>query len=222
LSLHATLEIGFHEGVTNESDPYENERFSAILARIKAASEAGDLNLRELVALFGPRGHAFLTLFLVLPFLQPIPLPGFSTIMGLVMALAGLFMMLDRPPWVPQRYGGIKIEKQFLRRIERALESLLLRLERIVRPRGVYLFAKPWFRTLNGFLLCLHGVILSIPLPIPFSNFLPALVLFLIALGSLEEDAVVIVAGYTATVVNAVFFVLLVLAPFYAAHRLDL
>lgn len=217
MSLHGEPEIGSHGGMGNE-----DEKFSAILARIKAASEAGDVNLRELVALFGPRGHAFLTLFLVLPFLQPIPIPGVSTVLGLMMALVGLFMMRGKPPWVPDRYAKIRIEKRFLTRIERALESLLVRLEKIVRPRAVHLFSKPWFRILNGSLLCLHGLILSLPLPIPFSNFLPALVLFLIALGSLEEDAAVIVAGYTATIVNAVFFVLLVLAPFYAAHRLDL
>ncbi|MES2965113.1 MAG: exopolysaccharide biosynthesis protein [Bdellovibrionota bacterium] len=204
----------------DDAELIREERFSTILTRIKAASETGDITLRELVALFGPRGHAFLTLFLVLPFMQPIPIPGVSTLLGLMMAMAGFFMMRGRPPWVPERFAHVRIEKHFLLRVGKALESLLVRLERVVRPRGIHMFSRPWFRMANGFLLLSHGLLLSLPLPIPFSNFLPAMVLFLIALGSLEEDVVVIAAGYTATVANAIFFALIALAPMYAAHRL--
>lgn len=212
----------FDEGVKPEMDGRDEERFSRVLTRIRTASESGDLTVRELIALFGPRGHAFLTLFLVLPFLQPIPIPGVSSVLGTVMALAGFFMLRGRPPWVPERVARVRIEKHFLLKVGGALESFLRRMERIVRPRGAYLFQRPWFRILNGTLLCIHGLLLALPLPIPFSNFLPAIVLFLIALGSLEEDAIVIVAGYTATIATALFFAALALAPFYAAQRLDL
>ncbi|MEK7357819.1 MAG: exopolysaccharide biosynthesis protein [Bdellovibrionota bacterium] len=203
-------------------DQSREERFSTILTRIKSATETGDLTVGELVVLFGPRGHAFLIVFLVLPFLQPIPIPGVSTLLGLVMAMAGYLMMRNKPPWVPERLARVKIEKHFLLKVVGALESLLLRLERIVRPRGAILVTHQGFRIANGFLLCLHGLLMALPLPIPLSNFLPAAVLFLIALGSLEEDLAVVIAGYTVTLVNAAFFAALVLAPWIAAHRLDL
>jgi hypothetical protein len=205
--------------VTNENGADREERFSTVLTRIRSATETGDPTVGELVAMFGPRGHAFLTLFLVLPFLQPIPIPVVSTLFGLVMAMAGYFMMLDRAPWVPARFAKVHVEKHFLLRIVGALETLSTKLERIAKPRGVRVFARHEFRVLNGFLLLLNGLLLSLPLPIPFSNFLPALVLFLIALGSLEEDLAVICAGYTATLVTAAFFTALVVVPWIAAQR---
>src|SRR5687768_14564795 len=73
----------------------------------RLASLAGDagtgLSLGELLGRLSERGHALLVLFLVIPFLQPIPLPLFSTAVGLTVALIGLQMALERPPWLPSR-----------------------------------------------------------------------------------------------------------------------
>ena len=179
------------------------------------------MSLRELLNAVGPKGHVFLTVFLVLPFLQPIPLPGVSTVFGITIAFVGGFMALGRAPWLPDRFGRVVVESSTLFRICSALEKIMSKLEWLVKPRGRAIFDQTWFRRTNGALLFVHGLIMAAPLPIPFSNFLPALVLFLVALGSLEEDVWMIVAGYFAVVVNAAFFAALVILPYYGIKLMN-
>lgn len=174
----------------------------------------GRLRLSEVISFFGPKGHALLSLFFVLPFLQPIPIPGLSVVLGACIVFFGFFMFLGRPPWVPDRVAKIEVEKKFLLRLAKALESLLKKVEHVVRPRLSDVFARRGFQAFHGFLIAWHAFLLALPLPIPFSNMIPAICLWLIALGSLEEDFLVIVAGYGMAVLNTIFFAMLVVAPF--------
>ncbi len=174
-----------------------------------------NLTLNHLLELAGPKGHVFLIVFLILPFLQPIPLPGLSTLVGLSIAMLGIFMALERPPKLPDRLGKAGIDADIILRISGVLESIMTRLEKILRPRGRALFQMSWFRRVHGVLLVIHAALLSLPLPIPLSNFLPAFVVFLFALGVLEEDLLVLVVGYIAALVNAAFFIALVVLPYF-------
>lgn len=208
----------------NPSDPRSrvfegsHERFSDTLDRLRLAAQNSEqsLTLKEVVDLFGPKGHVLLILFLNLPFCQPIPIPGVSTALGLCMMIVAYFMVLDQPPWIPKRLSSIKIEKRFLTQISSRLEALMKKLEKFVRPRGQAYFAKQATRVTTGVLLSFHAALLSLPLPIPFSNFFPALVLMLLCLGTLEEDMVVTALGYVAVIACAVFFAALVVLPYMA------
>jgi hypothetical protein len=53
------------------------------------------------------------------------------------------------------------------------------------------------------------AAILLLPLPIPFSNLLPAWAIFLVACGLLERDGLFIVLGYAAFAIGAAYFILL-------------
>lgn len=180
---------------------------------VRERAGAQGLTFRELIEIVGPKGHVFLSLFLVLPFLQPIPLPGISTAFGLVIAFLGLSLALGQKPWIPERFAHRHLEGRLLLKICSGLEETTKKLERFIKPRHAWLFETTWIFRLNGVLLALHAVIMSLPLPIPFSNFLPALVIFLFALGNLEEDGWVIFAAYLAVIANAAFFATLVLIP---------
>ena len=188
-------------------------RFSDTLHVIRERARRGPVSVAELMELAGPQGPAFLTIFFLLPFMQPIPLPGISTALGLIIALLGAGSTLDRAPWIPKRLARVAIETRTIERLCRALETLLARLERLVRPRAKDLLAMHWLRILNGVLWVLHALILSLPLPIPLSNSLPALVVLLLALGTMEDDIVVIAIAYVGVVLNVAFFAALVAVP---------
>jgi hypothetical protein len=175
-------------------------------------------SLRQVISFFGPKGHCLLTLFFVLPFLQPIPIPGLSTVLGICICFFGVSLLLNRPPWLPDRLARIHVEKKFLLRVTGALESLLKKVEHVVRPRSQSTFAKPRVRAFHGFLIAWHAFLLALPLPVPFSNMIPAVCLLLIALGELEEDFAVIALGYLMALLNTAFFTALVVAPFLI-HR---
>lgn len=188
-------------------------RFSVTLRGIERRAADGPVTFGELLAICGPQGHGFLAIFLVLPFLQPIPLPGISSAIGLLLAIIGVFVALRRPPWVPRRLAAVTVQPEALLRTCASLEKLLARLESVIKPRGQRLFAARWFRVTNGTVWAAHALLFSLPLPIPFSNALPALVILLMALGILEEDFYVIVAAYVGAAANLLFFGGIVLLP---------
>lgn len=189
------------------------KRFTETLRSIERRAEEGPLTLGELVSICGRQGQAFVAIFLVLPFLQPIPLPGISTAIGLVLIILGAFVALQRPPWIPKRLRQVVVQPDVVLRICTRLEKLLGRLERIVQPRAQWLFSQRWFRLTNGAVWIIHALVFSLPLPIPLTNFFPAVVILLVAIGTLEEDFRVIVVSYVAALLNVVFFGGLVALP---------
>lgn len=200
-----------------------SERFSDTLDRLRVASESAEksLTLAEVVKLFGPKGHVLLILFLNLPFCQPIPIPGVSTALGICMMLVAYFMVLDRPPWIPERLAKIHIDKRFLIQISARLEWLMKRLEKLIKPRARLYFHQPSTRVTTGLLLCFHAFLLSLPLPIPFSNFFPAITLLLLSLATLEEDGVVMALGYLAVFACTAFFAALVILPYLGVKAMS-
>jgi hypothetical protein len=152
--------------------------------------------------------------------LQPIPLPGVSTAFGIVIAIVGALLFVGRPPWVPKRLGKLTLESSIVLKICSGLERLLARLEHLVKPRGRAVCRHKGMRRLNGLLFLVLGFLLSLPLPIPFSNNLPAVAIFLISWGMLEEDAIVMSLGYLASIATFAFFAALVVLPYLASTKL--
>ncbi|MFN2377366.1 MAG: exopolysaccharide biosynthesis protein [Candidatus Binatia bacterium] len=191
----------------------KERRFTEALRGIERRAAEGPVTIGELLTLCGPQGHGFLAIFLVLPFLQPIPLPGLSSAIGVLLMILGVFVALRRPPWLPRRLAQVSVEPDVVLRICSSLEKLLGALEHVVKPRAQWLFAQRWFRVSNGVVWIVHAALFSLPLPIPFSNALPAVVILLMALGILEEDLRVIVVAYVGGLVNLIYFSALVALP---------
>ena len=198
------------------SSEQSGERFSKTLDRLRVSAERAEksLSLKEVVEIFGPKGHALVILFLNLPFCQPIPIPGVSTALGLCMMIVAYFMIVNRPPWLPERLARIPIDKKFLVQISSRLEAFMKRFENVIKPRGRAYFQQRSTQITTGLLLCFHAFLLSLPLPIPFSNFFPALALLLLSLGTLEEDGAVMLLGYLAVIACTIFFAALVVLPY--------
>ena len=188
-------------------------RFTETLRDIERRAEEGPVTIGELFTICGPQGQGFLAIFLLLPFLQPLPLPGISNVIGIVLAIIGVFVALRRPPWVPRRLRALKVEKDVVLRICTRLEKLLGALEHVVKPRVQWLFARRWFRVTNGIVWIAHALVFSLPLPIPLTNTFPAVVILLMALGILEEDLALIIAAYVGGVANVFFFAGLLALP---------
>lgn len=166
------------------------------------------------------RGHALLAFFLALPFLQPVPLPGLSTPFGAAIAVLGLLMALGRPTWLPRRWLRRDLPSAQLVRIVRTGQRLLRRVERFIKPRGVWFHRHRWARPIAGIVIAISGAELALPLPIAFTNTLPALVIATTAVAMLEEDAILAAVGWVLFVLALVVFGLIVLLPFLGLHIL--
>ena len=75
----------------------------AHLDEIEAQCSQGEITLQTIFKIFGNDGHHIIILFLVLPFLQPLPLFGLSTLFGLLIAFVAYLSFVEKPPMMPQR-----------------------------------------------------------------------------------------------------------------------
>lgn len=179
------------------------------LDEIEDICSRGDVTLDSIFKIFGNDGHFVLIFFLILPFLQPIPLFGLSTPFGLLIAFVAYMSYLNRPPIVPRRWAIKKLPAATVLKIAEGSERVFEKLALILHPRWDLFFKEP-LRLVNAILIIVNAILLALPLPIPFSNAFPAWMILFQALAHLEEDGLFIVLSYIQTAVCFVYFGLLV------------
>ncbi len=181
--------------MTQETDQHPT-RLSDDLRAILGCAAGKALSLRQIVEVLRGRGFDVLVIILVLPFCQPIPLPGLSTPFGLALMFFGFRIALRQRPWLPDWLMRREISYETLHKIVTMTSAVAKRLEKVIHPR--LRFVKSWwsFNALNGLAIASSAFLLMLPLPIPFSNTIPAWSIMLLALGMMEEDGAVIVLGY--------------------------
>jgi hypothetical protein len=172
---------------------------------IEAQCVQGDVTLKTIFSILGDEGHYVLIFFLILPFLQPIPLVGLSTPFGLLIAVVGYFAYVKRPALIPKRWEQHRLPHSTVLKIAEGSEYIFEKLSFLFHPRWKLFFGGP-FRIANTILLILNAILLALPLPIPFSNAIPAWGILFQALGHLEEDGVLIALSYIQALFCLAFF----------------
>jgi hypothetical protein len=64
----------------------------------------------------------------------------------------------------------------------------------------------PVLRRFFGLCLVLNAALMALPLPIPFTNLLPAYTILVLSVGSFESDGVFLLVGYGLTGATFFFF----------------
>ena len=91
--------------------------FSRELRELAGRFAERPVRLGELLEATQGRGFNLLLVFIALPFLTPIPLPGFSIPFGLVVAVIGARMALGQEPWLPQKLLAHELPPGFLTKL---------------------------------------------------------------------------------------------------------
>ena len=185
--------------------------FSRELRELAERFAGHPAQLREILETTQGRGFNLLLVFIALPFLTPIPLPGFSIPFGLVAFFIGVRLAMGKKPWLPQKLLAKPLPPRFSGRVLRAAARVVKLLELLLRPRLAFFQEALVFRRFAGALIMLSGVLLLLPLPLPFSNSLPALTILLLAAGALERDGAFFLAGCSTFLVTVGFFIFLAL-----------
>lgn len=142
----------------------------------------GCITLGELVEAAGEQALGLLVLLLALPSLVPVvdvpsaPLGG-AAIIGLGWRMA----RGDAKPWLPERIRKMELQrgrvKETLARVDRLMARL--RLDRLER--------RPLSQRWMGALMAWTGLLLAIPVPVPFGNIFPAATLAILGIALLGE-----------------------------------
>lgn len=194
-------------------------QLSVTLRRVAALLAGQTVSLRQMLELIGEEGMLLACAVLTLPFLIPVSIPGVSTVFGLAIVLFAVGITINRVPWLPGRILDRQLPAPALRQTFEKASRMVTRIERLVKPRLDFVAATPGARALHGCGLILGGLLLMAPFGfVPFSNTLPGIAILLLALGLLERDGLLLVAGHLMNVVTMIYFTTL-LAGAVAAGR---
>lgn len=166
-----------------------------ILQELKKIPPQKEISFEELEEKLQDSGRIIIIAFLSILFITPLQIPGLSTIFGLLISYFSMKNLFRKkfkkfPNWL-----NYKISYTLLQKILIKSEKVHFHLQKWIYPRWLFLFRK-------GFEICLYlvlfisGLILALPLPIPFSNLLIGWAILLICFGFLEKDGLIVVLGY--------------------------
>lgn len=194
-----------HPGIV-PPDRAHPRKLSEEFALIVREFEVETVTLREVIGVLHGRGYVLLIMLLALPFCTPVPLPGLSTPFGLIIALIGARLACGEKPWLPAKLLDTRLPPKAFARVFEFTRRIILGFERLLRPRLLWVTGSPRRDQLHAVPIVICALLLLLPLPIPFSNTVPAWAVMLTAAGLLERDGVFIVAGYAATLAGLAFF----------------
>ena len=176
------------------------------ITRLVAAFSERPVRLREILETTHGRGYTLLLALLALPFCTPIPLPGLSTPFGVVIVLIGFRLSLRENPWLPERFLNTELPPKFFPRFLSATRRLVRGMEYCLRPRWTWLLDTGVLHHVYGAIILVCGALLLLPLPIPFTNTLPALTIVLLAAAMLERDGYFVVTGLVLFAATLAYF----------------
>ena len=199
------------------------ETLSQELARLVDQAPADrSLTLNSLLRDTVGRGLFLVVILLSLPFITPIPLPGVSMVMGLVIGVLAVRLALGLPPRLPRALGERSLEAGFSQKVLSASVKLLQLVEKLAKPRHSAWLDRAPVRFANALLVALMALLLMLPFPSfpPFTNSLPAYSIILLAASMMEEDGVLIWVAYAISAGTAIYLMLILAALESAFQRL--
>ena len=152
------------------------------------------VTLADILDLAGERVFGFLFVVLALPSALPIPAPGYSVPFGILMFLLAVQLLVgSKRPWFPEKWLNRPIDLKTVRGFLKAGIPWLQKIELISRPRLTFVCTSLPGRIILGLAIALMSI--SMMIPIPGTNTLPAMGIFVTGFGLLDDDGAISLGG---------------------------
>lgn len=185
-------------------------KFSREIQTLLADYTGQPLPFKVLLKRTEEHGFGMMITLLTLPFLIPVPLVGISTLLNIGSFLLGVQLGLGfHRPWLPERIVRIQLSPALSTGLLKNLNRLLHPLERLVRPRLEVLTLSGLSRRSIGICIAWCSALTALPLPIPFTNKVPALAMLFLAVGMIEFDGIFILIGYAMVIATTLLYAVL-------------
>lgn len=184
-------------------------KLSQLLSQLLSEYTDRPLPLSVVLEKVGNSGFGTISGILVIPMLipRPIPLAGFSALVGSGIVLVGCQLALGyEKPYLPKRIARLELSPTASQKILKQIDRLLRPLERMSRHRLSKFSNSLWGCRISGACLAWAALLMSLPLPIPLTNLIPAYTILFLAIGLLEFDGLFILIGYGMTMATTIFF----------------
>ena len=163
---------------------------------------AAQVTLRNIIDLAGERIFGFLFVILSLPSALPVPAPGYSVPFGILLLLLAVQLIVGlKTPWLPKSWLNRSISIDKIQGILKSGIPWLQKIEVISRPRLSYICTSFVGRIGIGCAIALMAI--SMMIPIPGTNTLPAIGIFVTGFGLLDDDGVISLGGLVLCVMGA-------------------
>ena len=195
--------VGLHDaGHVRPADDHATP-VSDLVQDIIRTWPAERLTFGELIEALGQRGYGVVIVLLALPNLLPFWVPFLSPLVGVPMFIVCAQLAFGREsPRLPDFVARRSMRGDALLSMIRKASPWLRRVERFVKPRPSFLTSRRGERLVGAWCMVLAAIVV---LPTPLTNGPPALACLVMALGLMEEDGTVILAGAAFGVLAAIF-----------------
>lgn len=174
--------------------PYRNLEEALLI--LLEESEKGPVPFKTVNELLFGKTRVLLLIFLSLGFGQ---IPGSMMVLGPFITYLGFRIAIGRHfVWIPKWMERKKIPAKLLLKNTKLLLKFLKFVKRWSYPR--LLWTTQRYSALNGIMISVVGISLSIAPPIPFVSWVAFLAILLIGIGLLNDDGYYIIAGYGAAI----------------------
>lgn len=183
---------------------------------VDAKRSTSSVTLGEINEYLSERGFALLLILFSFPMAIPLPYPpGFTTILGLPLLFFSIQMIMgmDKPS-LPKWIANKTIKTSHLVFSIEKSAKYFIKLEKLLKPRLAY-FSSIHGEKLIGFVAMFCAI--SITLPIVLGNAIPSAGIFIMALGLLGKDGLVIIIGIITSIIGLFVASLIVYLFFYGA-----
>ncbi|MCT7970785.1 exopolysaccharide biosynthesis protein [Laspinema olomoucense] len=175
--------------------------------------------LADIILLAGERIFGFLFVFLALPSALPLPAPGYSTPFGIVIFILAVQLVAGaQRPWMPNRVMNYPIALSKVQGILKAGIPWLEKIELLSRPRLTYMCTTLGGRVVIGSAIALMAI--SMMIPIPGTNTLPAMGIFVTGFGLLDDDGAITLAGLVLCVMGFILSSSILMALWFGGSSL--
>jgi hypothetical protein len=175
--------------------------------------------LADILLLAKERIFGFLLVILSLPSALPVPAPGYSTPFGILIFLLAIQLITGaKSPWLSQRMMNHPLKLDTVQGFLKAGIPWLRRIEAIARPRLSYICTTLPGRVTIGSAIALMAI--SMMIPIPGTNTLPAMGIFVTGFGLLEDDGAISLGGLVLCVMGAILTTSILIALVWGGSSL--
>jgi hypothetical protein len=179
----------------------DRPRTSQILRDILANNpDVTDFTVEKIVDSIGGTSFGTSLMFFAIPEVVPIPLPGLAAIVVIPTAvISGQMAVGHKQIKLPKFILKKRVPRRALAAAVRAILPFLEKAEKVSKPRWKWATTPLAKRLLGLFIFILA---LSIAFPMPGFNMPQAISTFIIALGLVEDDGILVVAGVVAGIAS--------------------
>lgn len=175
----------------------ENKKLASdILKEVADTNNANSdkVTLFDIKTALHERGFGILIIIFSLPLSVPIPVPpGYTTILSIPLILFSLQLLFGfDSPWMPHWLERKSFQRSTLALVVEKTFPALRKIEKFMKPRMSFIFCGPGEKIL-AFVMLLCA--LSIAIPLPLTNFIPAIGTTLISLGIMSKDGLLSILG---------------------------